>query len=93
MTAIIHIFEQTVYILLWAMEILMFLRALSSWIIADDDSPFVEFLYSVTEPMIFPVRKLLDGFGALKDLPIDLSFIVTFILLSVVRMLLAAFMI
>lgn len=71
----------------------MFLRALSSWIIADDDSPFVEFLYQATEPFISPVRALLDRFEALRDFPIDVSFIVTFILLSVVRTLLYAFMI
>ena len=93
MTAIIHIFEQTVYILLWAMEILMFLRALSSWIVGDDDSPFIEFLYSVPEPLIYPVRTLIDKIGIFRDLPVDISFIVTFILLSVVRMLLAAVMI
>ena len=93
MTTVIHLFEQTVYILLWALEILMFLRALSSWIISDDDSPCVEFLYSVTEPLIVPVRALLDRFEALRDFPIDISFIVTFILLSVIRMLLYAFMI
>ena len=93
MTAIIHIFEQTVYILLWAMEILMFLRALSSWIVGDDDGPFIEFLYSVTEPMIYPVRKLVEKSDRLRELPVDVSFIITFIILSVVRMLLAAVMI
>ncbi len=66
-------------------ELLLILRAIISWLPLGLDNPFVSFLYSVTEPVLAPVRKLLFKIPALQRIPIDFSILVVFILLSVLR--------
>ena len=78
--------------MLFIVQMLMFARAVLSWIVMDDDGPvlgpIMNFLYAVTEPLIYPVRMLLERIPALRNMPIDLSFMVTFMLLSAVQMML-----
>ena len=69
---------------------MMFLRALLSWFVADDGNPFYNFTVMVTEPVILPVRALLERFEFVRGLPVDVSFFVTFILLTVAEYLLPA---
>lgn len=63
-------------ILLWAMLI----RAIMS--IFTDDGMIFSFVYSITEPVIIPVRKLLEKFNFASAMPIDISFMITYLLLS-----------
>jgi YggT family protein len=88
MRQLLYVFCHFVDIMLTVLQLLMFARALTSWILADDDSPIVEFLYAVTEPLIIPVRALLERSEFIRDLPIDVSFFATYILLTVVQSLL-----
>ena len=69
------------------LEILMFIRAIMSWFI-DHSNKFYGFLISITEPVISPVRKLLSKTSFARGTPIDLSFLVTYLLLEIVRMVL-----
>ncbi len=67
----------------------MFLRAILSWFIQDDDNVLLNFLYYITEPVIMPVRLILNRlFPALEEFPIDIAFSVTLILLLIIEMLL-----
>ena len=43
-----------------------------------------DFLYSVTEPFIYPVRMLFEKMNWFSGLPIDISFLVTYMLITVV---------
>jgi YggT family protein len=61
----------------------MFLRAILSWIPIGENK-FTEIVYDVTEVVIFPVRKLLEKLNIGNDLPIDISFTVTFILIAII---------
>lgn len=79
---------KTVSVLLSAMQLLMMLRAIISWLPLDEDSNIVEFLYMMTEPIIIPIRALLALFGDFDELPIDIAFFISFMLLSVVSILL-----
>lgn len=54
-----------------------------------EDNAFAVFVYQVTEFVIYPVRCLLERSEFIASMPLDLSFFVTFILLSVVQTLLA----
>lgn len=83
MNIILYLIVSLVYLLLVAEQICMLLRAVMSWITMDEDSPFATFLYYVTEPVIAPVRLILGRFESLNDLPFDISFLVTVLLLSV----------
>ncbi len=88
MTNFVYVFTNLVSFFLMALEMMMFIRAVLSWLPIDDDSPVVSFVYAMTEPVIAPVRILLERSETVRSLPIDLSFFVAFILLSVVQMLL-----
>lgn len=69
-----------------ALQFLMFARAIMSWLPIDDDNPIDNFLYAVTEPFIAPVRAVIERFGWFEGMPIDMSFFITFILLSILEM-------
>ncbi|MPM64956.1 hypothetical protein SDC9_111848 [bioreactor metagenome] len=47
-------------------------------------------MYYATEPLIEPVRRVINKFPRLNMLPIDISFIVTVILLSIIQGLIEA---
>ena len=91
MTAFIYVVTKLVSVFLGAEQLLMMFRAVLSWLPVDEDSDISNFLFAMTEPVIYPVRMLLDRFEGLDELPIDLSFIISFMLLSLVQMLLPTF--
>lgn len=82
MEYVIYILRVTAVILLDAVMLAMFLRAVCSWFMAE--GRLIDFLYMITEPFILPVRMLLDRFGLFQNLPVDLSFFITYLLLSVI---------
>ncbi|MBQ3637273.1 MAG: YggT family protein [Clostridia bacterium] len=83
MIQIAYVLTTTVRILLIALQLLMLGRAILSWLPLEEENPVENFLFSLTEPVIAPVRALIDRFGWFEGLPIDMSFFITFILLSV----------
>ena len=62
-------------ILLTLLYWLILIRALISWVSPDPHNPIVQFLYKVTEPILYPIRKILPF--SLK-LGIDISPIIAF---------------
>ncbi len=66
----------------------MFVRAVLSWFIDDEDSRLVRFLNLITEPVIMPVRSLFERLGWFQNLPIDISFYVSYLLLALLQLLL-----
>ena len=42
-------------------EIMLFLRAILSWFDPTGQSRFSSFLYLVTEPLVFPLRRLFEA--------------------------------
>ncbi len=88
MQAVLYIFAGVVSLFLSALQLLMFARAILSWLPIDEGSPLLTFLHAVTEPFILPVRAVLERFEFFASSPIDLSFFVTFLLLSFLQSLL-----
>ncbi|MGN1409170.1 MAG: YggT family protein [Eubacteriales bacterium] len=88
MYQVLYVVSTTVRIILIVLELLMMARAIVSWLPIDEDNPVVNFLYTVTEPVIMPVRSVIDYFGWFQGMPIDMSFFITFILLSILEMIL-----
>lgn len=86
MHQIYYVVSVTVRYIIAAIQFMMMGRAIISWFPIDEDNPIVTFLYAVTEPIIIPVRSLLEHFGWFQGLPIDMSFFITFILLSIIEM-------
>ena len=72
LSALANIINLALTILYW----LILIRALISWVSPDPYNPIVQFLYKVTEPILYPIRKLLPlnfRFG------IDISPIIAFL--------------
>ena len=67
----------------------MFLEAILSWFIPEDRMIMVV-LIAITSPIVLPVRMLLSRIPAIARLPIDLSFLVAFLLLGAVSSMLPA---
>lgn len=85
---IVYVLVTIVYIFLSVEQFLMFARAIFSWIQPDEGNKLYSFLLYATEPVIVPVRALLDRFESIRNMPIDISFTVAWLLLYVVQMLL-----
>ena len=83
METVLYLFASTVALFLRVVYIAMFLQAILSWFVMDD-SPIMAILSVVTMPVILPVRALLSRIPALQRIPIDLSFLVAFVLLVIV---------
>ena len=70
--AIANVLDILLTILYW----LILIRALISWVNPDPFNPIVQFLNNVTEPILYPIRKLLPlGFR----FGVDISPIIAFL--------------
>ena len=85
MPVIFRIIASTVYAFIGVLQFIMLIRAVLSWFPGAQDSAISQFCTLVTEPFIAPVRFLLSNFSFTQGLPFDLSFFVTFILLSLLE--------
>lgn len=77
---------RTIELFLYALEILILVRVLSSWIPRAYDSPIVKFIVQITEPILTPIKKLIDKsiFGG-KGSMLDFSPLVAFFLLNILQ--------
>jgi len=80
MFIVINLLDAIAIILHYILTIYMWLiivRALLSWVNPDPYNPIVNFLYQVTEPVLYQVRRYLP----FRGLAIDLSPIVAFMII------------
>lgn len=70
--ALARILDTALTILWW----LIIIRALTSWVNPDPYNPIVRFLYKTTEPILYPIRRLLP-LGLIFG--IDISPIIAFL--------------
>ena len=85
---ILNILCVSIELLIGFVQLAMLIRAILSFFNPEEQGLLSALLYAVTEPFIMPVRALLDRFKIGQGLPIDISFLVTVILLSVISALL-----
>ena len=89
MVAGVYILIRFVVIFLDILLVAMLIRALLSWfVMGDGESPLMNILYVITEPLIVPIRMLCARFGWFQGLPIDMSFFITTMILSLISLLL-----
>lgn len=74
--------------LLVVIEIAMFVRAVISFVPSLQGGVLDQFSYAISEPFIVPMRILLDRFESVRNLPVDVPFFITFLLISVIQTLL-----
>ncbi|MBE6616536.1 MAG: hypothetical protein E7627_01120 [Ruminococcaceae bacterium] len=82
---------QFIYVITTALSIFldivltcMFISAVLSWIIPDDEYPIVNLLNGFVELFVAPVRHVLERLGWFQGIPLDISFLITYILLSLI---------
>ncbi len=73
------------FLILNILTILLVARALFSWFDPGFNTQVGRFLFSITEPIVAPVRQVIPSTGML-----DLSIMVTLLLLFVLRQLIAS---
>ncbi|MBL7151116.1 MAG: YggT family protein [Candidatus Omnitrophica bacterium] len=73
-----YILDIALMILWW----LILVRAIISWVNPDPRNPLVQFLYKTTEPILYPIRKMLPG--SLK-FGIDISPIIAFLIIMFLK--------
>lgn len=77
--------RDAVNILFTVMEYAILVRVFISWIPMPRDNQFMRILYQVTEPILGPVRSIMNRSSFVANSMIDFSPIVAFLLISVVR--------
>ena len=73
--------RNTVYVALTVVQFAMLARAIFSWF-PGVGGRFVDLLNVITEPFIYPVRRLFERMNWFQGLPIDISFMVSYLLLT-----------
>ena len=81
-----YILVRFVGIFLDVIMVAMLARAILSWFTFSEGANKIgSFLYMLTEPLILPVRALFSRLGWFEGIPLDISFFVTVLLLSLLR--------
>jgi YggT family protein len=61
------------------------IAALISWVSPDPYNPIVRFLYSITEPVLRPIRRKLGTFGGIDFSPLIVIVIIIFLRSFIVK--------
>ena len=81
MDALIYFFRNLLLTMLYVLDIAMLIRAVFSWIDPEQGSRFSAFLYTVTEPIIMPFRKLCYKMNWFQGTPLDVPFLMTILVM------------
>ncbi len=82
---IINLLRTFVSALLRAYELLFVVRAIISWFPMMQTGVLMNFVYSVTEPVLAPIRNVLQKIPFLQGFPLDFSVLVAFLLIDIFR--------
>ena len=83
MPCFLYVTVTTVRLLIDLLQLALCINALISWLPIDDDNVFAQLLDRICTPVLYPARILVEKSDALSSLPIDISYIVTYIALSI----------
>jgi uncharacterized protein YggT (Ycf19 family) len=78
---VLEVIRQTACVLLSAIHLAMTLRAILSWF--PFDNKFTQFLDVVTEPVVYPMRKLFEKMNWFQGIPLDMSFMASFMIITI----------
>ena len=83
----LYVVSTIVQVILSVIQLAMLLRAILSWFPMEPNG-FTDFLYGITEPLIYPYRALFNRLNWFQNVPIDVAFSATYITLFVIGILL-----
>lgn len=84
-----YFLRQFILIFLEILGLAFFVRAILSWFDPMGEWRISGFLYVLTEPVIVPVRLLFERMGWFQGIPVDISFMATWLLLVLLQTLLS----
>lgn len=67
------------------LELAIFITVIISWLPIQKDNRFIKLLYQITEPIMAPIRNLLQRSSFTKNLMIDFSPVVAILLLELLK--------
>lgn len=85
---VLEVLRGTVCVLLSAIQLAMMARAILSWFPIEPNK-ITHFLDVVTEPVVYPIRKLFEKLNWFQNIPLDMSFMTAFLLLSILLLFLS----
>ena len=80
-----YLLSSSVSVLLSLLTFAMFIRVILSFIPAAEEWRFTDAVYYISELAVAPVRAVIGRFSWVQALPIDISFLVTYILIAVLQ--------
>ena len=81
-----------VLLMLDVISLAMLGRAVLSWFSMGEQTKIGTFLYVVTEPVILPIRNLCARFGWFQGLPLDMPFLISMVILTLVSTVIQSFL-
>ena len=83
----LEILRGTVSVTLVTLQLAMTARAILSWFPIEPNK-FTTFLNIITEPIVYPVRKLFEKMNWFQNIPLDMSFMATYLIISILLLIL-----
>lgn len=80
-----NLISSTAHLLIYVLQTLMLVTALLSWIPQMRNNRIYMVLSSLIEPIVLPFRKLLYQIPALREFPLDLSFLAAYLTLTLLE--------
>ncbi len=77
----LYVLSTTVHLMLNMVMIAMSARAILSWFVNPEESKLFAIAYMISEPIIMPVRFLFYKLNLFQQTPMDISFLITYLLL------------
>ena len=71
--------------LLIFIEFAIFARVIISWIPVSKDNQFIRLLYQITEPILAPIRGMVERSAFGKNMAFDFSPLIALVLVQIIR--------
>ena len=88
MEQLFYLLAKTVSVLFSVVSFAMLIRVVIPWFLDPLESRVYAIVCLVTEPFIIPVRAILEKLDIGQNSPIDWSFMITYLLFSIIQMIL-----
>ena len=85
LSEILYVVAGFVDVLLTVMYFAIFACVILSWLPIDEDGPIVSFIYLITDPLILPIRALMERFSFFANSPVDFSSFFAMILMMILQ--------
>ncbi len=80
----LYIAMTSVKVLIDFLQLALCINAILSWLPLEEDNIFVVLLEGICAPVLYPARLLVEKSETLSSLPVDVSFIMAYIGLTII---------